>query len=75
MLGSLQKIFDAIWLELESKRSRHTFPWDTQSARYRIANYLLGHVNDLNLDVDEIKQEVLQKMGEGGRAKEDQPPF
>lgn len=72
-LHSLQKIFDAIWLELESMHSRHTFPWDTESARFQIARYLLDHVNDLNVDVDQIKREILQKLGEGGRAKVDWP--
>jgi hypothetical protein len=62
-LRSLQEIFDTIWLALESKRSKHTFPWDTQSARFRIAGYLLDHVNDRNLDAEQIKREILQKLG------------
>jgi hypothetical protein len=61
-LKFLQKVFDAIWMELESKHSKHTFPWDTQSARFRIANYLLEHVNDAKLDIDGIKRGVLQRL-------------
>ena len=68
-LESLQKVFDAIWMELEAKHSKHTFPWDTQSARFRIANYLLEHVNDAKLDVDQIKRDVLQKLEQRSEAR------
>jgi hypothetical protein len=68
MLLSLQKIFDAIWLELETKHSKHTFPWDTQSARFRIAHWLIEHVNDAELDVDRFKRDILQRLNEGETA-------
>ena len=67
ILCSLQGIFDAIWMELESKHSRHTFPWDVQSVRFRIANYLLEHVNEANLDVDRVKRDVLKRLELGKR--------
>ena len=67
MLRSLQRIFDAIWIELESKHSRHTFPWDAQSARFQIAHYLLDHLNDAQLDVARIKRDILQKLEQGNR--------
>jgi hypothetical protein len=65
MLHSRQRIFDAIWIELESKHSRHTFPWDAQSARFQIAHYLLDYLNDVPLDPRRIKQDVLQRLEEG----------
>jgi hypothetical protein len=65
MLGSLQGIFDAIWLELESKHSKHTFPWNVQATRFRIAHYLLDHVNEAILDVDGVKRNVLLKLEQG----------
>jgi hypothetical protein len=65
MLGSLQGIFDAIWLELESKHSKHTFPWNVQATRFRIAHYLLDHVNEAKLDVDKVKRNVLLKLEQG----------
>jgi hypothetical protein len=61
-LSSLQRIFDAIWLELESKASRHTFPWQAQAARYQIAGFLLAYANDRELDVEQIKHEILQRL-------------
>ena len=68
LLLSLQQIFDAIWSELEAKQSRHTFPWTAQSARFRIAHYILEHLNDAELEVDRIKREVLQKLDQGETA-------
>ena len=67
-LKFLQKFFDAIWMELESKHSKHTFPCDTQSTRFRIANYLLEHVNGAPLDIDQIKRDVFQKFEKGEEA-------
>jgi hypothetical protein len=67
MVGSLQRIFDSIWLELESKRSRHIFPWDTQAARFQIAHFVLEHINDAKLDVDQIKRDVLQRLEQSER--------
>jgi hypothetical protein len=64
-LGSLQRIFDAIWLELESKHSKHTFPWNIQASRFRIAHYLLDHVNETILDVDGVKRDVLLRLEQG----------
>jgi hypothetical protein len=64
-LGSLQRIFEAIWLELESKHSKHTFPWNVQASRFRIAHYLLDHVNETILDADRVKRDVLLRMEQG----------
>jgi hypothetical protein len=61
-LRSLQRIFDAIWLELESKSSKHTFPWEAQATRYQIAGFILKHATDRGLDVEQIKQEVFQRL-------------
>ena len=61
-LRSLQKIFDAIWSELESKSSRHTFPWQSQAARYQIAGLLLDHASDRELDAQQIKHDILQRL-------------
>jgi hypothetical protein len=61
-LRSLQKIFDAIWSELESKSSRHTFPWQSQAARYQIAGLLLDHASDRELDAEQIKHDILQRL-------------
>jgi hypothetical protein len=60
-LSSLQRIFDAIWLELESTASKHTFPWQAQAARYQIAGFLLEYANR-ELDVEQIKHEILQRL-------------
>ena len=65
-LRSLQRIFDAIWSELESKSSKHTFPWEVQAARYQIARYLLKHATDRVMDVEQIKLEIFQKLVERG---------
>jgi hypothetical protein len=65
MLRSLQGIFDAIWLELESKHSRHTFPWDIQAARFLVAHYLLDHINETKLDADRVKRDVLIRLEHG----------
>jgi hypothetical protein len=72
-LHSLQNVFDAIWMGLESEHSKHTFPWDTQSARFRIAHYVLEHINDVKLDVDRIKQDVLQRLEQGERLTSERP--
>jgi hypothetical protein len=61
-LRSLQRIFDAIWFELESKSSKHTFPWQSQAARYQIAGLLLDHANDRELDAEQIKHDILQSL-------------
>ena len=63
-LSSLQKIFDAIWDELESTASKHAFPWQAQAARYQIAGFLLEHANDRELDVEQIKLEVFRRLVE-----------
>lgn len=58
-LGRLQNIFDAVWLELEQQRSRHTFPWAVEAARFTVARLVLAHVNDLH-NLEQIKQDVLK---------------
>ena len=66
-LGSLQQIFDEIWLELESKHSKHTFPWDIQATRFLVAHYLLDYINETKPDVDRVKRDVLIRLEQGER--------
>jgi hypothetical protein len=63
-LARLQRIFDAIWLELEAKKSPHTFPWAVEAARYTIARLVLQHVNNVK-DAEHIKREVLRTLTSG----------
>ena len=60
-LHRLQKIFDAVWLELKRQKSPHTFPWAIEATRYSIARLVLAHVNDLK-DADQIEREVLASL-------------
>jgi hypothetical protein len=64
-LARLQRVFDAVWLELEAKKSPHTFPWTVEASRYTIARLVLQHVNNVE-NAEHIKQEVLQTLASNG---------
>jgi hypothetical protein len=64
-LVRLQKVFDAVWLELKARRSPHTFPWATEATRYTIANLVFRHVNEADRDAELIKRQVLQRFISG----------
>ncbi len=64
-LSELQKVFDAIWAELERERSRLTFPWAIEAGRFTIARLVLEHLDD-STDRDRIKEVVLQKLDRNG---------
>lgn len=64
-LRRMQTIFDAVWLELERRRSPLTFPWAVEATRFTIARLVLGHVNALD-DVERVKREVLQSITNSG---------
>jgi len=61
-LYKLQVIFDAVWRDLERRKSSHTFPWAIQATRYTVARRILQHVNDMNMDAEGIKRDVLQSF-------------
>ena len=65
----LQRIFDAIWHRLETSGSRHTFPWDAQASREKIAVQLCRHMNDRIIDAERIEQDVFEMFDESGRWK------
>jgi hypothetical protein len=60
-LGRLQKVFDAVWLELEQQKSSHTFPWAIEATRYTIAQLVLQHATN-EKDAEHIKSKVLQTL-------------
>jgi len=61
-LRVLQKIFDALWLDLENSRSKYVFPWDAQANRERIAVLVVKHLNDRILDVAGLKRAILDEF-------------
>lgn len=61
-LVRLQKVFDAVWLELKARKSPYTFPWATEATRYTIANLVFLHVNEADRDAEFIKRQVLQSF-------------
>lgn len=60
----LQRIFDAIWYRLETSGSRHTFPWDAQASREKIAVQLCRRMNDPMIDAEQIEQDVFEMFDE-----------
>jgi len=60
-LRRLQKVFDAVWLELEQQKSSHTFPWAVEATRYTIAQLVLQH-STTERDAEHIKSKVLQTL-------------
>lgn len=56
----LQQIFDAIWHRLETSKSRHTFPWDAQASREKIAVELCRRMNDLFVDAERVEQDIFE---------------
>ena len=67
----LQQIFDAIWHRLETSRSRHTFPWDAQASREKIAVQLCRRMNDMFMDAERIEQDIFEMFG---RSEHSQKP-
>lgn len=65
VLSSLQKAFDEIWRSLEADRSVYVFPWDAQASRERIAVELCRRIDELLVDPDSLKQDVLRTFGAG----------
>ena len=59
----LQQIFDAIWHRLETCGSRHTFPWDAQASREKIAVQLCRRMNDLFIDAERVEQDIFEMFG------------
>lgn len=64
-LSELQVVFDAIWQQLLSERSRLTFPWAVEASRFTIARLVLEHLND-SKDVARIKQDILIRLAKNG---------
>jgi hypothetical protein len=60
----LQLVFDAIWRRLETSGSRHTFPWDAQASREKIAVQLCRRMNDLFIDAERVEQDIFEMFGE-----------
>jgi hypothetical protein len=64
-LSELQRVFDAIWAQLELERSKLTFPWAIEASRFAIARLVLEHL-DNSSDSNRITEVVLQKLARNG---------
>lgn len=64
-LVRLQRIFDAVWREVERQKGKGTFPWDIEATRFTIARLVLEHGRDQR-NPAQIKREVLRGLEQIG---------
>jgi hypothetical protein len=75
-LARLQRIFDAVWREVEQQKGKRIFPWDIEATRFTIARLVLEHGRDLR-NPAQIKREALgdlEQIGDTNRQSQKGAP-